>query len=316
MDAVVVEISLLRAPLGGGKVLELLSKVSDGSGQLLGRIEAELLGVCDARKGGRQCIVFTTSMDSADMERLLESCFVITEVVPESTVVRNCYYVVEDARAVYIDLLAMLIDSIGFRPFTSIMAADSGISESAVIAASAIIESGVVIGEGAVVSDGCVIRSGTQIGKNSIVRENSVVGSDGITLYKSKNGRLMKFPHVCGVYIGEGCEIGAGCVIPRGILTSTRVGDQVVIGNLCNIGHGASLADGVWMSVGSLVGGHTYIGAKSTIGMGARIRDNLRVGDGVSIGMGSVVVKDIEPGHSVFGNPARRMAALATGPKR
>nr|WP_298138165.1 hypothetical protein [uncultured Pseudomonas sp.] len=276
----------------------------------------ELQGVCDARAGGKHCIVFAASMSAEDMEKKLESCLILTEATHVCDSNNNIYCVVDDARAVFIDLLNILINMVGLKPFTSKMSVRPGISEGAVIAPTALVESDVAIDDGAVISAGCIIKSGTQIGKNTVIRENTVIGIDGITVYKSKDGRLLKFPHVCGVSIGDDSEIGAGCVIPKGILTSTLIGSHVVIGNLCNIGHGASLSDNVWMSVGTLVGGHTHIGAKATIGMGSCIRDNLMIAEGASIGMGSVVVKDIESGVSVFGNPAKRMATLSTGPKR
>ena len=101
-----------------------------------------------------------------------------------------------------------------------------------------------------------------------------------------------------------------------GILAPTRIGEDVIAGNICNVGHGASIEDGVWMSVGSLVGGHTVIRTKATIAMGVTIRDNLEIGESASLGMGSVVVKSVGAGHSVFGNPAKRMPRLNTGPQR
>jgi UDP-3-O-[3-hydroxymyristoyl] glucosamine N-acyltransferase len=276
----------------------------------------DLQGVSDARLGGSSSIVFAARMSFEELEQKLDSCFVLVEQQPPRVATSNIYCVVEDARATFIDLLSILISQVGVRPFTAERNLQPDISATAVIAPSAVIEDNVVIADGAVISAGCVIRSGTQVGKNSIIRENTIVGIDGITLYKAKDGRVLKFPHVCNVRIGEGCEIGANCVIPKGILTPTTVGNHVVIGNLCNIGHGARVADHVWMSVGTLVGGHTQVGTRATIGMGGCIRDNLTIGEGAAVGMGSVVVKDVEPGASVFGSPAKRMAALATGPKR
>jgi acyl-[acyl carrier protein]--UDP-N-acetylglucosamine O-acyltransferase len=312
-----MEVSLLKKSISSAELLQILAEqlswTFDSEPQ---SVKLELRGVCDARQGGKQCIVFAPCMSFSEMEIKLESCFVLTESTPVCASDRNIYCVVSDARAAFIELLAVLIKVVGLKPFFSRLNLLPGISQTAVIASTAVIEPDVIIEDGAVISAGCVIKSGTLIGKNTVVRENTVIGIDGITLYKSKAGRLLKFPHVCGVRVGSDSEIGAGCIIPKGILASTVIGSHTVIGNLCNIGHGASVADSVWMSVGCLVGGHTHIGYKATIGMGACIRDNLKIGEGVAIGMGSVVVKDIELGLSVFGNPAKPMAMLATGPKR
>ena len=43
-------------------------------------------------------------------------------------------------------------------------------------------------------------------------------------------------------------------------------------------------------------------------GAGALIRQGVSVGEGAVIGMGAVVVKDVAPGATVVGNPAREMA--------
>lgn len=278
--------------------------------------ELDVCGVCDMREGGDNCLAFSVNIELNEVERKLNKCIVITEDDVLEASGRNIYITVSDARAVFIKLLAQLNEHIGVKPWTSKMDSVIEISPHANVSPQAIIEAGVKIGDGAIISSGCVIKSGSQIGRNTTIRENCIIGCDGITIYKSKNGEILKFPHVCGVIIGENTEVGAGCIIPKGILSSTIIGDDVVIGNLCNIGHGATLADNVWMSVGTLIGGHTHIGRKATIGMGSRVRDNLVIGENSSIGMGSVVVKSVDSGISVFGNPAKRMPGLSTGPKR
>ncbi len=310
-----MEISFFKSHTNSDRVIEILKDIDHALAINQQRC-FEVRGCCDARQGGKNSIAFSPSLNADESEEKLHDCIVLTESPITRQDTTNLYVTVDDARAVFIALLDRLTIELGLQPYTSIMSADISISPLARIHPSACLEEGVKISDGAVISAGCVIKRGTQIGCNTVIRENSVIGCDGITVYKNKNGDLMKFPHVCGVVIGENTEIGAGCVVARGILSSTRIGSNVVIGNLSNIGHGATVADDVWMSVGTLIGGHTHIGRKATIGMGSRIRDNQLVGDHASIGMGSVVVKSVDPGTSVFGNPAKRMATLTTGPKR
>ena len=47
------------------------------------------------------------------------------------------------------------------------------------------------------------------------------------------------------------------------------------------------------------------IGCDVWIGGGAIILPGVTVGDGAVIGAGSVVTRDVEPGQTVIGNPAR-----------
>ncbi len=192
----------------------------------------------------------------------------------------------------------------------------SSIDESCEIFPNAIIEGNVVIGKGTIISAGCVVKSGTVIGDNCIVRENTVIGCDGIALYRNKQGEVLRFPHVSGVIIGDNVEIGANVVIVRGTLKPTTIESDTVIGNFCNIGHGVTIGKKVWLSVGSLVGGNTSINEMTTIGLGTRFKDNLKIGKQVSVGMGSVVTKNIENESSVFGNPAKKIRFLNTGPNR
>jgi len=52
------------------------------------------------------------------------------------------------------------------------------------------------------------------------------------------------------------------------------------------------------------IGNHVLIGAGALIHQGTRERP-LRIGDGATVGMGAVVTKDVEPGATVVGNPAK-----------
>jgi acetyltransferase-like isoleucine patch superfamily enzyme len=56
---------------------------------------------------------------------------------------------------------------------------------------------------------------------------------------------------------------------------------------------------------GAEVSGSVTIGDDTWIGPQATIRDGLTIGAGVLVGIGSVVVKNIEAGTTVKGNPAR-----------
>lgn len=273
-------------------------------------------GVCDSRNGGKKQLVFSTSEHYSAALELSESLVLIDEFPDDGDLGTNQFLKVADPRAVFIDLLQWLMAHVGVDAHKAGFSETARVSEEADISAHAIIEAGVEIGAGTTVCAGAVIKSGTRIGRNTVIRENAVIGSDGVTVYRANDGRLLKFPHVGGVVIGDDTEVGANAVIAGGILAPTCIADDVVIGNLCNIGHGAEIGPGVWMSVGSLIGGHTAVHARATVAMGVTVRDNLVIGGQASLGMGSVVVKSVEPGHSMFGNPAKRMPGLKTGPKR
>jgi UDP-3-O-[3-hydroxymyristoyl] glucosamine N-acyltransferase len=222
---------------------------------------------------------------------------------------------VDDPRAAFIDAVAQLQRQGSIGP-SSLLPADASVSPRASIGVGAIVEPGARIDEGATVGAGAIVRAGAWLQRGVTVGENCVIGNAGINAYLGQDGVRRGFPHLGGVIVGEGSSLGAACVVVRGILSSTRIGPGCIVGNLCNIGHGAEIADNAWISVGTMVGGHARIGSKASIGMGCRIRDNIAIGEGANVAMGSVVLKDVDKGASVLGNPARSFMAIAAGPAR
>ena len=91
--------------------------------------------------------------------------------------------------------------------------------------------------------------------------------------------------HAC---VGARARVGPHCMM----LQRTLVSHDSVIG-----GYGV-LASAACVSGGCVIEDNVYLGANSSI------REGLSIGAGALIGMGAVVVKDIPPGVTAFGNPA------------
>jgi UDP-3-O-[3-hydroxymyristoyl] glucosamine N-acyltransferase LpxD len=275
-----------------------------------------VIGVSDGREPAPNTLCFVEKVASQEDVERLNRAFVITSAEVSSRLDGGSVLIVEDPRALFIDLLCHFVNKPGFSCFTSKITDTPGIHPDAEIHPRAIVEEGVYIGSGTRVCAGCVIKRGSYLRDNVIVRENTVIGCDGIALYKTQDGRVLRFPHLAGVIIEDDVEIGASCVLPRGVLKSSRIGSATVIGNLSNLGHAVQIGKKVWMSVGCLIGGNTHIGEGSTLGLGVSVRDNLRIGKNCSVGMGSVVAKDLPDDCSVFGNPARVLQHVNAGPDR
>jgi len=120
-----------------------------------------------------------------------------------------------------------------------------------------------------------------------------------------------------GTKIGKNCNICAFCMTEGG---DVRIGDSVTIKPYVGIPNGVTIGDRSFIGPGvgfvndvrpkSRNAAHfklvkTVIGKDVAIGTNATILAGVVIGDGAMIGAGSVVTKDVAPGMTVVGNPAR-----------
>lgn len=106
--------------------------------------------------------------------------------------------------------------------------------------------------------------------------------------------------------VARNAALGAGCLVyPFTFIGSdARLGDHVTALSHCSINHDASVGDGAILASQVVLAGGVVVGDHSYLGAGARIRHGVRVGSGAMVGMGSVVIKDVEAGTTVVGDPA------------
>jgi serine O-acetyltransferase len=106
-------------------------------------------------------------------------------------------------------------------------------------------------------------------------------GLTGIEIHPGATiGRRVFIDHGFGVVIGETAEIGDDCTIYQGVTLG-----------------GTSLSKGTKR--------HPTLGRGAIIGAGAKVLGAFTVGEGAKIGSNAVVVKEVPPGATAVGNPAR-----------
>lgn len=145
----------------------------------------------------------------------------------------------------------------------------------------------VKIGEGCYVADfvnlyGCTIGNETKIGTFVEVQKNA--------------------------FIGNHCKISSHTFVCEGV----TIEDDVFIGHgvmFINDPYPRATAEGGGLQTEADWTVHkTLVKKGASIGSGAVIMCNVTIGEKALVGAGAVVTKDVPPGATVVGNPARAMA--------
>lgn len=110
-----------------------------------------------------------------------------------------------------------------------------------------------------------------------------------------------------GVEIHPGATIGRRFFIDHGM--GIVIGETAEIGDDCTLYHGVTLG-GVSWDKGKR---HPTLANGVTVGAGAKILGPFTVGAGARIGSNSVVVREVPPGATVVGIPARIVEGVVPG---
>jgi serine O-acetyltransferase len=102
-----------------------------------------------------------------------------------------------------------------------------------------------------------------------------------------------------GIEIHPGARIGRRFFIDHGM--GVVIGETAQIGDDCTLYHGVTLGGTSWKEGKR----HPTLGNGVVIGAGAKVLGPLMVGDGAKIGSNAVVVRDVPPGATAVGIPAR-----------
>ena len=151
----------------------------------------------------------------------------------------------------------------------------------------------------------CVIAPDVKLGRNVTIH-------NFVNLYGCEIGdgtRLGSFVEVQkGARIGRNCKISSHSFICEGV----EINDEVFIGHgvtfindkypRATAESGALQTDKDWNVV------PTIVRRGASIGSGATILCGVTIGEFANIGAGAVVTRDVVPGATVAGNPARAVA--------
>lgn len=115
------------------------------------------------------------------------------------------------------------------------------------------------------------------------------------------------------VTTGARVRLGAGSVLCAGVRITTNIelGRHVHVNLNATIGHDTVVGDFVSLNPLASISGDCVLGSGVLVGVAGVVLNGLRVGDDAVVGGSACAVKDVEPGTTVVGVPARPLVARA-----
>lgn len=147
----------------------------------------------------------------------------------------------------------------------------------------------------AIIFDNVLLGSGNTIGPYSVIGSNGEMRGVDQEAFKGT------------VVIGDNNVISELVTIQRPFVEGQRtmIGNNNIIMAHSHIGHDVHIGDDCEICSGVIVGGYAVVENNVKIKLGATIRNRKRIKIGALVGLGAAVVKDVEAGTVVVGNPAR-----------
>lgn len=169
-----------------------------------------------------------------------------------------------------------------------------------------VIEANVQIGDHTEIHHNVIIKSNTKIGSNCTIYSGTVIGESGFNPNTQEDGSRKMLNHYGGVIIEDNVHIGDNCSISKGSIDDTVIKKGAKLNTMIRVAHNCIIGENTVITMPTFIGGSVKVGKNCHIAATV-IRNQCNVGNNATLGLGAVVVKDVKPGDTVIGNPAKSM---------
>lgn len=120
-------------------------------------------------------------------------------------------------------------------------------------------------------------------------------------------GAVVSVIHPSAV-ISSHADVGAGAVVFANAVVNAcaNIGEGCIVNTGAVVEHDCDVGSFTHISPNAVLAGGVALGSLAWIGACASVRQLVKVGESAVVGMGAVVIKDVPPGITVVGCPARR----------
>lgn len=256
-------------------------------------------------------IVFAKKFKDEYLKPLCDEVNALAIVTPEYDGLLKCSYIVsQNPRLDFIRVLAEFLEKknvCGSVHPTAVIEDGSVVSPDSIIGPFCFISSGSSIGARTVLHSSVVVDNGSVIGEDCEIKSGAIIGQSGFGFERNSEGKPLKFPHFGKVVIGNRVYVGANTAIDRGTLGDTVIEDDAKIDNLCHIAHNCHIMSGAFVIAGAILGGGTKVGKNCWLAPNISVKEQTFIGDKALIGLGAVVLKPVDEGSVMVGNPAKKL---------
>ena len=123
-----------------------------------------------------------------------------------------------------------------------------------------------------------------------------------------KGGKFINIIHN-DAHVSEFAQMGYGCIMMgySSLSNNVKIGNFVTMQGYSTLGHDTNVGSYCELETFTFTGGYAVVGDFVTLHTSAIISPHKRVGDHAIVGAGSVVIKNVKEGTTVYGNPAKKL---------